>query len=261
MPALPASIKSPHKHAFVEIFLLLNGSMEHNVDFNQLKIQKNNLFFISQGQYHFWSKTNRLNLCGYRLMFEERFVQNVLLQQNFLFELVYLNNIYNYPLMKISVKDNQKLIQYFHLLHEEFSKDDFNEKALQANLFLLLLEIQRNSTTNISTIENTHHLKIFQNFSSLVDKHFTNKENIEWYALKLNISTVQLNRIVKKFSQISTGTFIQNRRLLEAKRLLATSSLSIQEIAYKIGIEDASYFTRIFKKQERITPQEFRSKM
>lgn len=261
MPPLPKSIKNPHKHQFVEVFLLLNGSMEHNVDLNQFKIKKANLFFISKGQYHFWSKTNVEKLCGYRLMFEEGFIQNSFIQQNFLFELVYLNNIYQNPLMPFSIKKDKRLIQLFDLIFNEYYNDNFNVKALQANLFLLLLEIQRVADSNNSSTGNTYHLQKYQSFNALVEINFFENKNVSWYASQLNISQVQLNRIVSKFSNTAIGQFIQNRRILEAKRLIVTTSKSMQEISFDIGYEDPSYFIRIFKKNENCTPQEFRNKM
>lgn len=261
MPKLPATIVSPHQHTFVEIFLLLDGSMEHNVDFNQYSVQPSNLFFISQGQYHIWSKASRKTLSGFRLMFEESLVQNLMLEQNFLFELVYLNNVYQNPLVPICLEKDQRLIQYFELLHQEYQRHDCNLKAIQANLFLLLLEIQRITYDKETDGGATYHLSVYQKFSALVKLHFSQQSSIAWYASQLNISTAQLNRIVTKFSKLSIGKFLQQRRILESKRLLATSTLSVREIAFMIGIEDPSYFIRAFKKSENTTPQEFRSKM
>ncbi len=261
MPPLPKMIKSPHKHKFVEIFLLLNGSMEHNVDFKQFAIEKLNLFFISEGQYHFWFKTHSKILSGYRLMFEESFIQNALIPHNFLFELVYLNNVYQNPLLSITTDMRQKLVQFFDLLHEEYSREDFNSKALQANLFLLLLEIQRSYNYTNTNTSNTYHLTIYKNFNSLVESHFSEIRSVSWYANQLNISQVQLNRIVSKFSNTPIIQFIQNRRILEAKRLLATTTRTIQEISLDIGFEDYSYFIRVFKKNEQTTPLEFRNKL
>jgi len=261
MPALPKSIVSPHKHKFIEIFLLLNGSMEHNIDFKQFVIKKPSLFFISEGQYHFWTKSNRVNLKGYRLMFEENFIQNVFLQQNFLFELVYLNNVYQNPLMTLSKSQQLRVVQLFDLLHQEFNRIDFNLKALQANLFLLLLEIQRESIAANSAIDNAYHVTTYQKFNKLVDSHFKENKSNSWYAQNLNISTAQLNRIVSKYSSSPVGQFIQNRRILEAKRLLVTTSKTIQTISYELGFHDYSYFIRVFKKYVKTTPQDFRSKM
>ncbi len=259
MPLLPKSIISPHKHKFVEIFLLTNGSMEHNIDFNEFVIKKNNLFFISEGQYHFWSKTNRINLSGYRLMFEESFIQNVFSHQNFLFELVFLNNVYQNPLMSFSLKHTYRLVQLFELLYDEYCREDFNIRALQANLYLLLLEVQRETKPNKIELDSRYHLEIYQKFNLLVNNHYTeNKTNI-WYAKQLNISQVQLNKIVSKFSNNAIGQFVQNRKILEAKRLITITSKTIKEIAYDIGFDDYSYFIRVFKKNLKVTPQEFRS--
>jgi AraC-like DNA-binding protein len=260
MPPLPSSIKSPHKHLFIEVFLVLEGEMEHNVDFRKFNIAKGNLFFISQGQFHLWAKNHTEKIHGFRLMFEERFLESFHISSSFLFELIHLTNLFGEPLCSFSLNEHQRMIQLFELINEEYERNDRNEDALRANLFLLLLEIKR-IAADVSTEKQSHyHLQIFQRFCSLVELQYSQNFSASYFADKLHVTPVQLNRIVTKFAHTSTLQYILNRRMLEAKRLLTVSQRSIQEIAFDIGFEDSSYFARIFRKQVGITPNEFRLK-
>lgn len=257
MPPLPSRIKSPHKHDFMELFIVTDGIVKHNVDFKQFNIDKNNLFFISKGQFHMWVKTIK-PLKGYRLMFSESFFDNTFINSNFLFELIYINNIYFTPLITVHEKEQPSLYTLFDLLYKEYKRERLKKQALQANLYLLLVDIQRISMAE-QTVAVSHHISIYRQFILLLDSNFHLNKKIDFYSDKLNISAAQLNRIVLKIAHVPIGQVISQRIILEAKRLLVTSSLSINEISYKIGLDDPSYFIRLFKKKEAQTPSEYRN--
>jgi AraC-like DNA-binding protein len=80
------------------------------------------------------------------------------------------------------------------------------------------------------------------------------------YAGSLNISTPYLNECVKTTTGYSVSWHIQQRVVLEAKRLLYHSDKSIKEIAGELGYDDYSYFTRLFVKVSGLTPVAFRNK-
>jgi len=60
---------------------------------------------------------------------------------------------------------------------------------------------------------------------------------------------------------ISAGEVIRKRIALEAKRLLVNFNLSIQEVADRLNFADNSYFTKFFKKQEGLSPEQFRKEI
>jgi AraC family transcriptional activator of pobA len=92
----------------------------------------------------------------------------------------------------------------------------------------------------------------------LIEASFSQPMNIEAYAGHLRVSPRHLARIVKAVTRITPTQCLQQRRLLEAKRLLAYTQMDIAEVAYQVGIEDPSYFNRLFRKQEGQTPSAFR---
>jgi len=67
-----------------------------------------------------------------------------------------------------------------------------------------------------------------------------------------------LNEIVKLSLGKTASEAIEERRILEAKRLIKFSGLSIKEIAFELGYEEHSYFTKVFKKITGCTPTEFK---
>jgi AraC-like DNA-binding protein len=78
------------------------------------------------------------------------------------------------------------------------------------------------------------------------------------YAEMLNKSPKTLSNLFKKYNEKSPLQIIQNRIILEARRLLRYSDKSIKEIAYVIGYEDIQSFSRFFKKMEGVSPSEFK---
>ena len=84
---------------------------------------------------------------------------------------------------------------------------------------------------------------------------------IATYADAAGISENYLSRLVKKSTGRSVGAWIDIVRIQRAKHLLATSALSVIDVAAAVGIEDQSYFSRLFKKETGMTPSSFRKQM
>lgn len=101
---------------------------------------------------------------------------------------------------------------------------------------------------------------ITKEFRLLLEKKFTGMKKPSNYADALHISVAYLRECVRNTTGISISQHIQNRIVLEAKRLLYYSQKSIKEIANELGYEDHAYFSRFFKKNVGITAVEFRRK-
>lgn len=78
------------------------------------------------------------------------------------------------------------------------------------------------------------------------------------YAQRLNVHTNHLNRAVKEITSKTTSEIINERLTQEAKILLKHTELSVSEIGYLLGFNEATYFTNFFKKQTAQSPTTFR---
>lgn len=100
--------------------------------------------------------------------------------------------------------------------------------------------------------------KRIYHFVLLLEDHYITEKSVDFYATKLNLSAKRLNQILKQKTGKTISQILQERTLTEAKHLLFVGKKSIKEIAYTLGFQDASYFSRFFKKMTKLSPDEFR---
>lgn len=103
-----------------------------------------------------------------------------------------------------------------------------------------------------------HQRELLKKYSDVIDAHFMEIHAVSSFAEKLHVSPGYLNEVVKILTGKTAGQLIHNRLLLEARRLLFHSELSIKEIAFQLGFHDASYFNRFFKKLTQMTATLYR---
>ena len=95
----------------------------------------------------------------------------------------------------------------------------------------------------------------------MVEQHFKTKHTVSEYASLLHKSPKTLANLFSKLASKTPLQYIHERKLLEARRLLAHTDKSIQEIAYEIGFEDLQTFSRFFKKNESLSPIHYKEQL
>lgn len=101
---------------------------------------------------------------------------------------------------------------------------------------------------------------IYNQFLSLLAKYYNISHSVSFYADKLCVSTRYLSQITNLFLNCSPKDVIDDYILKEAKVYIETTNLSIQEIAYKLGFSSQTMFSIFFKRKEKCSPVEFRTK-
>jgi AraC-like DNA-binding protein len=99
---------------------------------------------------------------------------------------------------------------------------------------------------------------ITRQFRKLLSRSFKTVKSPSAYAAALNISQSYLNEAVKQVSGFPVSYWIQQQIITEAKRILYYTDDSIREVAYALGYEDHTYFSRLFNKVEGVSPARFR---
>lgn len=101
-------------------------------------------------------------------------------------------------------------------------------------------------------------LQLTRAFRILVRKNFKTMKSPSDYAGLLNISRSYLTEVIREITGKSAQYWIHQEILIEAKRTLFFTRLTVKEIAYELGYSDHAYFTRLFSKLEGKPPSEFR---
>ena len=93
-----------------------------------------------------------------------------------------------------------------------------------------------------------------------METHFLNEPNSLFYAEKLGISEKRLNQILKAKLKLTARQVIQQRQITEAKRELVKSEITTKELAYMLGFNSISSFSRFFRKNTGASPSEFKKR-
>lgn len=99
----------------------------------------------------------------------------------------------------------------------------------------------------------------FRRFRDEVDRHFAADRSVRSYARRLGFSERSLHRLAVDHTGRTPKQVIEDRVVLEAKRLLVHGDLPISAIARALSFDDPSNFTKAFRKSVGMTPSEFRS--
>lgn len=113
----------------------------------------------------------------------------------------------------------------------------------------------------IAESHKTYSAKIILEAHKYIENNYSSNINMKDVAESINLSSHYFSRLFKKESGYTFLEYLTKTRLNKAKQLLHDPSLTITEIAQRIGYDDACYFSRLFKKHETISPKEYRSKL
>lgn len=250
-----------HRHAYYEIFFFLKGGGVHDIDFETFEVESNSLHFVSPGQVHLLQRA--LDSNGFVILFSREFYQLGLKNIDTLYELPFLNNNTPKPIVKIP----DELVERFRSLflrvkEEKESSDPDKEEVLRAHLNLLMLDskrlfLQQNPDTDYKTSPQS---ELVKKFRIAIEKNFFHLHKPGEYADILHVSPGHLNDVVKTTIGVSASELINERIILEIKRMLRHSGETVNEIAQMLNFEDPSYFARFFKNHTGVSPKDFRAK-
>ena len=154
--------------------------------------------------------------------------------------------------------------RYTTLLEEVFSiasSDNYirdmqlYEKITSLLTFLMEESWNPESRTNLSRQKQN-----VQEVKDYIDSHFIEKITLDTLSERFYINKFYLSKIFKEQFGTPINSYLLQVRVTHAKRLLRFSELSIEQVGYACGINDANYFSRMFKKIEGISPGEYRKK-
>jgi AraC family transcriptional activator of pobA len=248
-----AEIKSPYYN-----IIMIDGASSFSVDFTQYVSTGRHLLFLAPYQCLNWhdSSTAFANV----IQFHGDFYCIEYHKKEVACNGILFNNIYQQPFVAVSdlVYDEiNTIIQKMQILGlSELNSDVSIVKSyLQLILALCSKEKLLNDTSFVK--EPAKHDDIL-NFQSLLDKHFLESKEVEFYASKLFLSNDAFSKKIKKLFGKSPSKLIQERIVLEAKKLLHLTYKPIKIIASELNFEDEFYFSRYFKKGVGVSPKKFR---
>jgi len=250
---------SPHKIQFYLILIQNKGEYTHFVDFNNYHLSAGSAVFIAKNQVHHFSKKLEQSE-GLAIIFNGEFLE----QEFLLSEHLRVSKLFNYhlgsPLIKFEELAKGSFSALSSMLREEYEReaDLIKPEILQTLLKLLLLNAERTRETESVRKLKTRWVEVFNEFKTLLENEYMVSRSSVYYAEKLIVSYKFLNDVVKAVANKKVKEFIDDHVIMEIKRCLVSSSLSVKEVGYQTGFEDSANMVKFFKKHTGTTPLKFR---
>ncbi|MDQ3845225.1 MAG: helix-turn-helix domain-containing protein [Bacteroidota bacterium] len=245
----------PHRKTVFDFVFLTQGTSIRSKGLDRYEFGKSTFFFLPAYQissHEFYSE----DATGFYCHFDIEILTKDLLQSGFLSRFSFLEFIGN-PLVTVDEATVETLLPLLHRLEKEHLSGKPDYTLVSAYLVTLFLELQPFSVTTEKVKENAA-FRITQQYKNALAQHVYERQSVSAYADLLAVTADYLNKCVKSITGKPAQELLSDMLVMEAKALLRQTSLSISEIAFKIGKEDPSDFTRFFRSKTGVTPTQYR---
>lgn len=248
-------LEHPHKQSFYMLVFVEKASGHAVLDNRSIRLDEPKVVCIKPNSV-FSLDINRAAK-GFIICFTESF-----------FSLRYNNNVlYQFSFLKkdaahfirLTNKQLERWNALLQLMQGEITiAQNGTENVLRSYLNILLYDLDRNfQQLPTSEKPSGKKEKIIQ-FEQLVEENYASQKAPSFYAKRLHITANYLNKLCHDHRGATAGEIIRKRITIEAQRILHYTSLSVAEVAYRLGFESPSYFITFFKRTTGTTPEHFR---
>jgi AraC family transcriptional activator of pobA len=250
-----------HKHDFYLTVLFTKSTGVHEIDFNSYEIKRGSMFMLNPGQTHHWEFTEETE--GY-IFFHTKSFYDLTYSNKSVDHFPFFYSLQNSPCLYLEPAPLKQIEQLFQQILEEYNAERLLKSEKICSLVdMLYIEVSRTYVSNnasFSSNTSDQYLVKIKQLEKLIDEHYLTIKSASAYADMMHISSKHLNRITQSVYGKTTSDLINERVLLEAKRLLVQANVNISQVADYLGYEDYSYFSRFFKKNCGISPSDFAAK-
>jgi AraC family transcriptional regulator, transcriptional activator of pobA len=261
-------IKSPLFRAnYYSVLIIRQGRGRYIVDSQFYPTQDGTIYFTNPG-----------HIKGFEI-YELSYGFVITFSESFLKQYVHENILDEFPFLIAEVAPpsypDRKIFQIFddlgnQLLQEYHSDSAYKFKVIGSVTVVLLLKIKErfwkayDPLTEIPTssaIALTFKRNLESHFRDLLAGNCNRMFQVQDYAQTQYLHPSYFSTVIKRKTGKSVNTWIAEKTIAEAQSLLARSSESIQEIAFRLGFKDAAHFSRFFKKHTELSPLGFRQSL
>jgi AraC family transcriptional regulator, transcriptional activator of pobA len=245
----------PHRHDFYHLFWIESGNGTFVSDGRSYPLTRGSLIFVPPGQVHAWKWNDTLK--GYVLCFEPASL--------------YSGNDRPYRLLhdltqfSATTKDRATFqtagstyrilrVAFKNLAVEFQGNAEFRCDMVRSQITALLIRLHRLCLNTPSVVVQGHSTQLTNRFLSLLEKEEGKLQRTRYYTSALSVTPRVLVDAVLAETGKSPSAWIRDRTLLEARRLLIYTDLTISEIAYRLNFQNVSYFVRFYRRLAGVPP-------
>lgn len=248
----------PHRHDFFQILWLDEGRGTLRCDLSVHEFSGPTLAFFSPGRLHSWN--HEIEPRGVMFGFPPSFFNTDTDTPGLFGRLPYLNEN-GCPLLALAGADANDMARHFAQLLTEAARElPGRDDIVHAYITIILCKTRQHLLTRETVARAEPSVSSLpQRFRLALDKNFPRLQKVSDYAKLLQVSRSHLNEELRVHTGRPASDHIHERLLLEARRLLVYSPMTVAQIAYELQFQDPSYFGRFFRLRMNKSPGCFRA--
>ena len=240
-----------------EIIWLVEGSAKCTVDMQEHYLSGDTMYILAPGQIHLFEPAG--SITGYFISFSQEFLIMTGGNLNMPFGIEQQMGEGEFPVIHIDNEMKSEMEDLIKRMIKELSHQfQLKSEILMGLLKILIIYFSRKVVMRQQEKAQHHDMILMKRFKHLLEQHFFTKKTVADYASELAVSPNYLSGKVKTISGFSASHHIQQRIVLEAKRKVMFSGGSLKEVAYYLGFDDTSHFSKFFKNKSGINFTDFK---
>lgn len=204
---------------------------------------------------------------GYSLIFHQDFLQGFPLAAK-----IRQYGFFSYSsneALHLSEQERAIVSSIFKIIEEELNSriDAFSQEVVIAQIELLLAYAKRFYKRQFLTRQAATS-DLLQQFEAALNSYFQKEKpvdqgfpTVQYLADQLNYTPNYLSDLLRSLTGLSAQQHIHEQLIERSKELLATTTLTVSEVAYRLGFEHPQSFSRLFKTKTQLTPAQFKSSL
>lgn len=247
-----------HMHPFTEIFFITSGQGTFQIGDEIVSVKESDLILINPNCSHTERSVSSSNPLEYIVFAINNLAIGTLPSK--LTDDDTKDTLNTYKILNFNKKKSEILYNLNTLIRELEEKNLNYELACKSILTLFLIQVMRNTSSDIFITENFEKINIeCMKIKNYIDSHYSENITLDFLSNLTYVNKFHLVHLFTKEMGISPINYLINKRIDESKNLLSTTNYSIRDISSIVGFSNSSYFSQMFKKITGISPKDFRS--
>ena len=236
------------------------GEATITIDLQQYHLKKNMLLMVQPRNFIMDSSISddfEVNM----IFCSNKIIEEIMPRINDISPLLLLQR--SLPMMELTDVEAGGFNDFFAFLSNKLKGEHtaFQLRKVASIVQALFYEIMDYASTrhNIELRRKSRKHEIMAKFVLAVSENFKSERQVSYYADRLCVSPKHLSAVAKELSGMTAGEWIERYVVMEAKMLLKSTTLSVQEISNRLNFSNQSFFGKYFKHQTGFSPSEYRN--
>lgn len=247
--------KYPHKSEATITCICINGEITGEINQFPVCAKAPGLLVLLPGQIRELINVSN-DFQGEFIIMTKQFIESISLPEGF----STFMSVRSTPFLPLEKRALEAILNHYKMLVRVLRNKDegLNQKAIVKHLTIALFYGLGYYLHKVNNKKKTRNEIIMEDFLKLVLKYCKQERSLSFYADKLYITTKYLSVVVKNVSGKTAGQWLDDYIILEAKSLIKTTDMTIQQISDELNFPSQSFFGKFFKREVGMSPKQYR---